>query len=146
MSPLYLHPHLYDAIWIQAKEYSVDYYLIAAIISQESGFNPLAIGDNMRSFGLMQLNLDGAGHGHDPSRLLEMDYNLETGVAYLRRCLDAYPDDPPRAIAAYNRGITGARPPFDPLTDPYVRSVLSTHALYQGRGIERAYLWRTLVG
>ena len=144
--PLYLHPHLYDAIWVQAKHFSVAYELIAALINQESGFNPLAIGDNMRSFGLMQLNLDGAGHGHDPQRLLEIDYNLETGVAYLRRCMDAYPEELPRAIAAYNRGIAGASTLLDPISDPYVASVLSHYALYQDRGIERRTPWATMVG
>ena len=136
--PLFLHPHLYDAIWVQAEHYDVDFYLVAAIIRVESAWNPHAIGDYFRSYGLMQLNIDGAGHGHLPSRLLEVDYNLEVGVAYLRRCLDAYPDDLPRAIAAYNRGVAGAAPPFDPATNGYVVAVLESADHYRDTGVHRA--------
>ena len=136
--PLLLHPHLYDAIWVQAEHYDVDFYLIAGFLRFESNFNPLAIGDNGRSFGAMQLYLEGAGSGHDPQRLLEIDYNLEVGVAYLRRCLDAYPDDLPRAIAAYNRGIAGAAPPFDPATNGYVTAVLEYAAHYREVGVLRS--------
>ncbi len=141
MSPLCLHPHLYDAVWVQARQYDIDYELVAAIINQESGFNPLAFGDQFGSYGLGQLNLDGAGAGHSPSRLLEVDYNLEVAVAYLRNCLDAYPDELARAIAAYNRGISGAAQLADPGSDPYVLSVLAQYHHYLAIGIERRIVW-----
>lgn len=141
--PLLLQAHLYDAIQVQHDAYAIDYYLLAAVCFQESGFNPLAIGDNGRSYGLMQLNLDGAGAGHSPSQLLEIDYNLEVGAAYLRRCLDAYPIDLQRAVAAYNRGIAGAAPPFDPSTNPYTQNVLNLRDHFAGIGVFRdTRLWR----
>jgi soluble lytic murein transglycosylase-like protein len=141
MGALYLPPHIYDAIWVQSEHYRVDYYLIAAILEQESGFDPLAIGDGGTSFGLGQVNIHGAGYGESPHSLLDIDHNLEVAVAYLRRCIDAYPDDGPRAIAAYNRGITGAAPPFDPSADPYVKNVLRLRELNVTGGVFRRNVW-----
>ncbi len=135
--PLLLVPALYNGIWVQSVHFDIDYYLITAIISAESSFNPLAIGDNGDSYGLMQLYLGGAGYGHLPSQLLEIDYNLEVGVAYLRQCIDAYPDELPRAVAAYNRGIDGASWLDSPEADAYVDKVLDWAEYFRQIGIKR---------
>jgi soluble lytic murein transglycosylase-like protein len=135
--PLLLSPHLYDAVWVQSVHFDVDYYLITAIIATESAFDPLAIGDSGQSYGLMQLHLRGAGHGQLPTDLLDLDRNLELGVAYLRECLDAYPEDRFRAIAAFNRGIAGARSLDEPERDSYVRKVLEHQQWHRTSGIER---------
>lgn len=138
--PLMLSPHLYDAIWAQAAHYQVDYYLITAIISAESSFDPTAIGDSGHSYGLMQLHDRGAGHGYPASELLQLDRNLEIGVAYLRQCINAYPGELPRAVLAYNRGIAGARNFGDPEEDTYVAKVLDLAKEYRRIGIQRQTL------
>src|SRR3990167_4819212 len=83
--------------------------IIAAIVEVESGFNPLAVGDDRSSYGLMQLHIGGAGGGHPPSQLLEIENNLEFGIQYFKRCLEATNYSLPDALSAYNQGIQGWR-------------------------------------
>lgn len=97
-----------------AERHGLDPALVAAIVEVESGGDDKALGDPNRdgspySFGLMQLHIKGAGFGHRPRLLLNPRYNLEVGCAYLRLCLDAFPESEGLGISAYNQGIAGAR-------------------------------------
>lgn len=120
-----------------ARVHGVDSNLILAIAQVESSMNPHAKGDYDRegrphSFGLMQLHTEGAGFGHTPEELLDLDNNVNWGTAYLRGCIDAFPGDIYTAISAYNQGIGGARSRGWGLNAPYVRAVLRWRDAFRG--------------
>ncbi len=108
----------YDALILkQCEAYDLDFYLVKSLIWEESGFNPLARGQD-GEFGLMQVmpyvgrefwakakGLD--SDLYDPNLLLTPEHNIEVGCWYLRDSLDLYrerPDPLPYAIARYNAG------------------------------------------
>lgn len=92
-----------------AAPLGLDPGLLAAIARRESNFNPNAVGDNNTSFGLMQLNIHGAGKGWTREQLLDPDVNINLGATYLNDCRRAFPDDWRKAIAAYRQGIQGVK-------------------------------------
>ena len=94
----------------QAKARSIDPPLVAAIIRQESSFNPHAV-SIAGARGLMQV-MPAVGQqiarslGYplwDPGLLFDADANLELGIAHLASSLRQY-DDAARVLAAYNAG------------------------------------------
>ena len=98
-----------DAIIAESRLRRVDPALVAAIIRQESSFNPGATsGPGAR--GLMQVMpvigkaiARGLHYPYwSPDLLYEPDVNLELGIAHLRAMLSGR--DPVRALAAYNAG------------------------------------------
>lgn len=99
-----------DQLSARAEESKLDPWLVAAVIRQESAFDPKArSGADAR--GLMQL-LPGSGRDiardrglqdFDPAMLWQPDVNLAFGVAHLARELRRYPELE-RSLAAYNAG------------------------------------------
>jgi soluble lytic murein transglycosylase len=94
----------------QAKSRSIEPTLVAAIIRQESSFNPRAV-SVAGARGLMQV-MPSVGQqiarslGYplwDPGLLFDPDANLELGVAHLAASIRQY-DNMPRVLAAYNAG------------------------------------------
>jgi soluble lytic murein transglycosylase len=94
----------------QARARSIDPTLVAAIIRQESSFNPRAV-SVAGARGLMQV-MPSVGQqisrslGYplwDPGLLFDPDANLELGVAHLASSIRQY-DDIVRVLAAYNAG------------------------------------------
>jgi soluble lytic murein transglycosylase len=94
----------------QARARAIDPALVAAIIRQESSFNPHAV-SVAGARGLMQV-MPSVGQqvarslGYplwDPGLLFDPDANLELGVAHLASSIRQY-DDIPRVLAAYNAG------------------------------------------
>ncbi|MBL0599549.1 lytic transglycosylase F [Aeromonas jandaei] len=95
-----------------AKQYELDWLMLAALAYKESGLNP-AIRSEKGAVGIMQLlpstgrevNITGA-------RLTTLDGNVEAACRYLRLILDTYFNDPNLdllnrhlfALAAYNAG------------------------------------------
>jgi soluble lytic murein transglycosylase len=94
----------------QAKARSIDPALVAAIIRQESSFNPRAV-SVAGARGLMQVmpavgQQIGRSLGYplwDAGLLFDPDANLELGTAHLAASLKQY-DDVVRVLAAYNAG------------------------------------------
>jgi len=84
-----------------AAKYDISPALLAAVVWQESRWNPGAVSP-MGARGLAQLMPDTARQmgidPHDPSA------NLEGGARYLRLQLDAFGGDLEKALAAYNAG------------------------------------------
>ena len=95
---------------------SLDPYLVASLIRQESEFNAGAISP-ANAYGLMQL-LPSVGkslakkHGikrFSASQLLDPSINLELGTIYLKQAIDRYGGQVEYALAAYNAGDTPVR-------------------------------------
>jgi len=136
-----------------SKENGLDPVLVAALIRQESNFNPLATSP-VGARGLMQLMpavgkavAESKGIGPwDPDLLYEPATNIKLGTAHLSGLVRRYPEVV-KVLAAYNAGEsrvekwstkTGAadpevfteRIPFVETRD-YVRTILRNRAYYQ---------------
>ena len=106
----------YDELIAQAAaQHGVDFYLVKAIIYEESWFRPDIRGTS-GELGLMQVTKGAAAdftsrNGfpsiQDDTRLLEPRMNIEVGCWYLRQSLDRYrhsPDPVLFALLRYNAG------------------------------------------
>jgi len=128
-----------------ARNYGLEPELLAAMIYQESKFDPTARSSS-GAVGLMQL-LPETGQGiadrtggnrWQPADLLSPELNVRYGAWYLRHLLDKY-DDEALALAAYNAGQTnvdewrrsGVGIQFDE-TRHYVERVQELKRIYAG--------------
>jgi soluble lytic murein transglycosylase len=99
-----------------AQSHGLDPYLVAALIRQESEFNPGAV-SRANAYGLMQLLPSTAkqlakqqGEKHfATSDLLNPTINLRLGTADLRKSIDRYSGQVEYALAAYNAGDVPVR-------------------------------------
>ncbi|MFT4112210.1 transglycosylase SLT domain-containing protein [Silvibacterium sp.] len=89
----------------------LDPIMVAALIRQETEFNPNAV-SNKSAYGLMQLlpsvgkamaHEEGMGHFRTED-LLDPGTNVRLGTRYLKQTLDKFGDKPEYAFAAYNAG------------------------------------------
>jgi soluble lytic murein transglycosylase len=105
------HPLKYETIVEgHARNYRLDPALLAAVIYQESKFDPLARSDR-GAIGLMQLlptTAEGiaertGGTAFRPGDLYNPEINVRYGAWYLRHLLDKYGNEQ-LALAAYNAG------------------------------------------
>lgn len=114
-----------DLIVAAADRHGLDPALVKAVMLVESGFNPEAVSPK-GALGLMQLmpataREVGVTDAFDPAQ------NIEGGTAYLRRMVEHFGGNRPKAIAAYNAGPGavvkhGGTPPFEE-TQFFVRNV-----------------------
>ena len=141
-----------EAIILESRRRNLDPALVAAIIRQESGFNPRAT-SSAGARGLMQV-MPSVGRavardldvpGWRPALLYQPDINLQLGIRHLEAFISRY--EAPYALAAYNAGESrlrrwlrrpGARDPElfverIPFTETrdYVRIVLRNRAMYR---------------
>lgn len=94
----------------RARQNNLDPALVAAVIRQESSWNPGAL-SRAGARGLMQVmpavgQAIARARGYpvwDPALLFDPDVSLELGTAHLRAALSEY-NSLPRALAAYNAG------------------------------------------
>ncbi len=136
------HTSRYDSIIDQAAARNgVDFFLVKALIFEESWFRP-DIRGSMGESGLMQVSMAAAADfaskkGFPPlyeARLLEPQLNVEVGCWYLRQSLDRYKNSPePRlfALLRYNAGAARA--------DGWLRQAQS-QPVPAGMSAERYYL------
>jgi soluble lytic murein transglycosylase len=138
------YPLRYEQIVVgHAENYRLDPQLVAAVIYQESKFDPDARSSS-GAVGLMQL-LPETGQGiadrtggdeWKPDDLLNPELNIRYGAWYLRHLLDKYGDER-LALAAYNAGQSnvdrwreeGVGIQFDE-TRHYVERVQELKAIY----------------
>ena len=107
-----LFPRPYwEALRKYSEENGLDPYLVAALIRQESEFNPSAI-SHSNAYGLMQLlPKTGKGeakavglHHYNIDALLDPNTNIQLGTHYFRKMVDHFGGQVEYALAAYNAG------------------------------------------
>lgn len=128
MGWLYHHITRFDHIISQASARNgVDFYLVKALIFEESWFRPDIIGP-AGEVGLMQITAAAAADfsarkGFPPfyeARLFEPELNVEIGCWYLRQSLERYRHSPEPMIFALLRYNAG-----EVRTDQWLRLVLA---------------------
>jgi soluble lytic murein transglycosylase len=101
----------WDTIQAESAKNNLDPYLVAALIRQESEFNPSAISP-ANAYGLMQLlpavgkslaREEGIKH-FETFQLLDPATNIRLGTRYLRQTLNKFGGVKEYALAAYNAG------------------------------------------
>lgn len=123
-----LSPELQALIETKAAVHGLPAWLVKNVVMAESGGNPKATSP-VGAQGLMQLMPETARElGVDNP--YDAEDNLDGGVRYLKRMLDAFGGDLPKAVAAYNAGPGavarhGGVPPYAE-TQAYVRRVLGS--------------------
>lgn len=123
-----------------AGAHGVDFDLLRAVISAESGFDPQAVSPK-GAIGLMQVmpataqRWGLAGDARTPleKKLTDTRTNLRIGTRYLRHLIDLFPGRLDLALAAYNAGEgavqrAGNRIPNFRETQAYVKTVLQLYA------------------
>jgi len=105
-----VYPLKYGSLIVQySNKYGVDPALVAAVILQESRFNPKAVSP-MGAKGLMQFMPGTAATmaketGHWPNYdIFDAETSIEFGAAHLRDLLVKYNGDVEQALAGYNAG------------------------------------------
>ena len=118
----------YAAIIKKASStYDIPEKLIAAVMKQESNFNPTVV-SQAGAQGLMQL-MPSTAQYLGVSNAFDPEQNIMAGAKYLRQMLDKFDNDPTLALAAYNAGPSrvtkyGGVPPFKE-TQNYVKNVMN---------------------
>jgi soluble lytic murein transglycosylase len=107
-----LFPEPYwETIKAESAKNNLDPYFVAALIRQESEFNPSVV-SYANAWGLMQLlpsvgkqlaREEGMSH-FQTFQLLDPETNIRLGTRYLRQMLDHLGNVPEYALAAYNAG------------------------------------------
>lgn len=131
-----IDPLILQIIMLVSRTVDVPAPLICAIIDAESGWNIHALGDHDKeghphSFGLMQLNDEGAGYGYSQDLLLVPAFNIHLGTVYLKHCMEMHPRNIKLAISAYNQGPEGAAKRGYEFNRTYVTNVLNLQKKYE---------------
>lgn len=126
-----------------ARELKLDAHLLHAIVSVESGYDPLAVSPK-GAIGLMQLIPEtGERFGLNASELINPQANIRAGARYLKFLLAQFNYNLPLVIAAYNAGEGAVQkykntiPPY-PETRNYVARVMATYQARSGRPMLQA--------
>ncbi|WP_448583915.1 lytic transglycosylase domain-containing protein [Thermocrinis sp.] len=116
----------YHCFFDAGKRYRVDPYLLVAIASVESGFNPRAINHNKDGsvdYGIMQINSHWLKKYRIPKDWIwEPCYNIHFGAMVLKSCIDRRAGNLKLAVDCYNKGDKAKE------NSEYVLKVYTKHA------------------
>ncbi len=134
-----------NEIALNADEFALERNFVAAVIREESGFDPRAV-SSAGARGLMQLMPTTARaqasriglSDFTLNQLYDPAINIRLGVSYLRSQLDFCGGTKEAALVAYNAGCTLARKYADTkdlegvprVTKAYIKEVLSSEDVY----------------
>ena len=126
-----------------SRTHGVDYSLLKAVITAESGFNPVAVSPK-GAVGLMQLipptatryGVTASKNSTVAKKLTDPRVNIKAGARYLADLMRMFPGRLELALAAYNAGEgavqrAGNKIPNYPETQNYVKTVMN---IYTGLG------------
>ena len=102
---------LVDHVRAVGEQYDIPAEIILAIIEKESNYDANAVGDDGKSFGLMQVKKmchEPRMHKLKCTDLFDPYQNVTVGVDYLAECLANNEGDMEKALVAYNMGQKGA--------------------------------------
>jgi soluble lytic murein transglycosylase-like protein len=122
-------PHVDKA----AEALGVDAALVHAVITAESGYNPVAV-SRAGAQGLMQL-MPATARRYAVKDVFDPEQNIDGGTRYLRDLLDMFDNNVELAVAAYNAGENAVKrygnrvPPYRE-TQAYVPKVLRLYNQY----------------
>lgn len=130
-----VNPNIYDShIKKAGSRYSIDPYLIKAVIMIESDFDRYAV-SKTGARGLMQL-MPATAKELNVADSFNPRQNINGGTLYLRNLLNMFDGDLSLTLAAYNAGPTLVkkinRIPRIPETVRYVKKVLRQYQKYKG--------------
>jgi len=122
-----------------AEQYHVEPALIKAVIMAESAYNPRAV-SRQGAIGLMQL-MPKTAHALGVKNAFNPAHNINGGVKYLRKLLDAFNHNIKLALAAYNVGVAkvkqhGGIPPIK-ATRRYVKTVVAYYHHYKSLMVDK---------
>jgi soluble lytic murein transglycosylase-like protein len=122
-----------DLITAAANKYGLDPALLAAVVKQESNFNPNAK-SSVGAKGLTQL-MDTTAHGLGVTDSFDPTQSLDGGARFLSGLLTEFHGDQTLAVAAYNAGPAavkkfGGIPPYEE-TRAFVPKVLGYAAQFR---------------
>lgn len=124
------------------EELNIDAAVVMAMIFYESSFDAAVIGDNGKSFGLMQIQ--GFYQEERMARLgvtdlLDPYQNVTVGIDILAELVNEYDGDMEKALIAYNTGATGAYEHFFQYgiySNSYSQKVVEYANLLNGGGVD----------
>jgi len=133
---LRLHPEIYAAVVIESQAQKLDPYLVGAVMMCESAGQPNAVDKERCGFGLMQLDVRGAGANIAPMLLLDIANNVRLGTAFLAECID-HTGSEADGVSAYNQGLGGWMERGQAGNPAYVEAVLTMRQTLASGGMGR---------